>query len=422
MTRMFTLCFFGTLLFLASHAPAQTTHTRDLAFKRITLNLPNTEIYFQAKCDGLPVYNLDRANIRVQENGKDITDFTLTCADASARCASSVALVFDESGSTGSGDGNGYEKAAGHAYTDMMDGVLDQAAVIGFDENVYMLQTMTSKKKDLNNAVDMLVAMGSTAIYDGMFAGLKEVNAKGTNPCRAVILMTDGGDNSSTIKPAEVVAFANRYHIHIFTIGLGSGVDAFLLESIALQTGGKFYLAPSPGELSSMYQEIYGFIRNSFEECTIAYRSPCNNDTARTVSLTINNLCDSILSKSKAYTAPLKPELILSRDSVVLCFGDVATLEAPLGFSKYAWSNGDTTQTLTTSLQGTYTVTATDTGGCVYTSKPIRVYVLPLPVPTITDAGNALYAGEYSKYQWYRNDTMTVEAGRGYNLKTSGEY
>ena len=77
----------------------------------------------------------------------------------------SVSLVFDESGSMASGNPSGIqgEKAAGHAFVDMMDGVIDEAAIIGFDSGVYSLCEMTTLKPVLNSAIDMLAADGRLA-------------------------------------------------------------------------------------------------------------------------------------------------------------------------------------------------------------------------------------------------------------------
>jgi len=118
---------------------------RDLVLKRISPNLPNTELYFQAKCDGNPVYNLDRANIHVQENGNDITDFSFECADTSARCPNSVALVFDGSGSMGANEMH-FGSHCAHAFIDGMDGALDEASIIWFNETVHALAGFSPDK------------------------------------------------------------------------------------------------------------------------------------------------------------------------------------------------------------------------------------------------------------------------------------
>lgn len=69
-----------------------------------------------------------------------------------------------------------------------------------------------------------------------------------------------------------------------------------------------------------------------------------------------------------------------------LCAGDEVTLTAvglPFGNS-YLWSNGETTQSITVSEAGTYSVTVTNLPGCSATSEPVDINVVPGPT---ADAG-----------------------------------
>ncbi|MGH7487638.1 MAG: hypothetical protein ACREMY_18845, partial [bacterium] len=68
-----------------------------------------------------------------------------------------------------------------------------------------------------------------------------------------------------------------------------------------------------------------------------------------------------------------------------LCSGGSVTLTAPAGFS-YSWSNGATTQAITVSTAGNYTVTMHDAGGCSATSAPANVTVTAPPLASIISA------------------------------------
>jgi hypothetical protein len=71
------------------------------------------------------------------------------------------------------------------------------------------------------------------------------------------------------------------------------------------------------------------------------------------------------------------PSIVLNGDTS-LCAGQTLTLTASAANS-YNWSNGATTQSITISEAGNYSVTTTDIGGCTGTSLPIIVTTWPKP-------------------------------------------
>ncbi|MBL0176129.1 MAG: VWA domain-containing protein [Ignavibacteria bacterium] len=274
-----------------------------LNFKRIVNNWPTIELYFSIACNGTPAYFTDKRYFKVYENGVEIGEFELWCPDPTVRCAISVSLVFDASGSM-IGSGNAGAIAAGNAFVDMMDGINDEAAVVWFTSMVTVAQGMTSYLDLLHNAITGLPANGATAVWDGIYFGLLELINNGVNPCRAVIAMTDGGDNSSSRSPAEIISLANRNRIRIFTIGLGSGIQSEILKNIADLTGGRYYETPNPAQLTAIYQEISTIIFAGFQECIITYTAKCMDGGFRKVDLSVINFCNGQDTKTKTYKAP----------------------------------------------------------------------------------------------------------------------
>ncbi len=59
---------------------------------------------------------------------------------------------------------------------------------------------------------------------------------------------------------------------------------------------------------------------------------------------------------------PAKPTITPSSDTVI-CYGQSITIAAPAGYQHYLWSNGDTTQTITVSATGYYSVRVDSVGG-----------------------------------------------------------
>ena len=254
-----SLCILLCFAFIGETVNAQPV----LNLKRLTNNWPTIELYFDVTCNGTQVFNVSEGDFQLYEDGKQINGFTLWCPDPHQRCAISVSLVFDASGSMG-GAGNSGAKAAGHGLINLMDGIQDEAAIIWFHSSVNIELSMTTNLMSLHNAVDALPASGATAVWDGIYAGITELVSSGSNPCRAVIALTDGGDNSSFRTPAEIIALALRNRLKVFTIGLGNGVQDAQLKAIADQTGGKFYKTPSPDELVNVYAEIFDLLQKQF--------------------------------------------------------------------------------------------------------------------------------------------------------------
>ncbi|MEA2162938.1 MAG: large repetitive protein [Thermoanaerobaculia bacterium] len=104
--------------------------------------------------------------------------------------------------------------------------------------------------------------------------------------------------------------------------------------------------------------------------------------------------------------------------SPMICEGTTATLTAPAGYS-YLWSNGATTQSITSSTSSSFTVTVTDANGCSATSYTAYVTVYPVPpVPTLTASGPTTFCSGgsvtltaptgYTNYIWSEGTTTWV--------------
>lgn len=149
--------------------------------------------------------------------------------------------------------------------------------------------------------------------------------------------------------------------------------------------------------------------------------------TVTQIALSNNGCTDTSYQVIKIF--PLPNPVILTRTKVPICQNDVALLDATNpGFVSYEWSNGEKTPTITTGLAGNYTVTVTDTNGCVNTSAPFELVVLPLPEPVITPLGPTricacdsvqLDAGNlgYVSYLWNTGETTRIITTR-----TEGRY
>ncbi|MCX8051383.1 MAG: hypothetical protein N3B17_05765 [Chlorobi bacterium] len=103
-----------------------------------------------------------------------------------------------------------------------------------------------------------------------------------------------------------------------------------------------------------------------------------------------------------------------------LCPGETTTLDAGAGYTSYMWSNGSTNRRITISDQqaGTYTVTVTDSNGCVNTSPPQLIRANTTPRPTISGptkfcAGTTIELRAtpgFARYEWSTGETTPTIA------------
>ncbi len=116
---------------------------------------------------------------------------------------------------------------------------------------------------------------------------------------------------------------------------------------------------------------------------------------------------------------------------LTICQGGSVVLTSSAATNN-TWSNTATTQGITVTTSGTYTVTTTNTAGCIATSTPIIVVVNPLPsVPTITSAGSTTFcqggstvltASSAANNTWNGGETtqqISVSTGGNYTVTVS---
>ncbi|KXS41224.1 MAG: hypothetical protein AWU59_2210, partial [Methanolobus sp. T82-4] len=176
-----------------------------------------------------------------------------------------VVLVIDRSGSMGPEHGNGLPpaKEAARKFTSNLVSN-SQIGVVSFgsESRVDLDLTLLNSSANLllvNKSIDKLGAVAGTALGEGMADANNMLINEGRSGSRKVmILLTDGEASQGTDDPdgSRAVELANANGITIYTIGLGSEINEAVLRSIASDTGGKYYSAPSSSDLSSIYNAI----------------------------------------------------------------------------------------------------------------------------------------------------------------------
>ena len=165
-----------------------------------------------------------------------------------------VALVLDSSGSMRGNDPLGLRRTAAKRFIDgLIEG--DQVAVVDFDSSAVLRQPLTTDFEAAKAAVDLIDSSGGTNITAGVSIAHGELIDNGDpGHSRVEILLTDGRGSYSPSLTQQAVDNA----ITMFTIGLGSGVDAALLQGIADATGGQYFPVATADDLPEVFDRIGG--------------------------------------------------------------------------------------------------------------------------------------------------------------------
>jgi VWFA-related protein len=153
----------------------------------------------------------------------------------------------------------------------------DEIFIVNFNERVFMGLPrglpFTSDLNQLSAALGTTRAEGKTALYDGLTTALKHVE-QGTHQRKALVLISDGGDNASGETEKSVLALAEKSNATIYAIDITDPDDKDhnpkVLQELAMLSGGAMYRPNSLDELPDVWRKIAGGIRNQY---TIGYVS-----------------------------------------------------------------------------------------------------------------------------------------------------
>ncbi len=160
---------------------------------------------------------------------------------------------------------------------------------------------------------------------------------------------------------------------------------------------------------------------------TFSSTSLANND-AITCDLTSNATCltsSTATSNSITLTVNSLPNPSIS-GTTSICAGNTTTLDAGAGYVSYLWSNGATTQTISTGVAGNYSVTVLD-ATCSNTSTPVTINVNTVPnqPSTFTSSTSIVSKGQSGVVYAITNDPLvtynwTYTGGVGATINGSG--
>ncbi len=131
-------------------------------------------------------------------------------------------------------------------------------------------QPFTSDPAVLDSVLTARIPGGPTALYDAVAEGLRHLPL-GTSPRKALIVVTDGGDNASRLKYRDVRKLALQSQAVIYGIGL-LGADSQdenpeLLKRLCHESGGIAYFPGPTEDVRDVFAEI---ARDLHEQYTLS--------------------------------------------------------------------------------------------------------------------------------------------------------
>jgi VWFA-related protein len=209
-----------------------------------------------------PVSGLERENFRLFEDKvpQPITQFAMDDEPVA------VGLVFDTSGSMG--DKLSRSRMAATQFFRIANPE-DEFFLVEFDNSPRLRVPLTSDTGTIENQLIFSKSHGSTALLDAVYMALHEMRRSKKNK-KALLIISDGGDNHSRYSQKEVTAVVRESDVLIYSIGVfGGGTTpeeaggAGLLSKISEQTGGRLFEA-DPVELPDIAKKIGIELRNRY--------------------------------------------------------------------------------------------------------------------------------------------------------------
>jgi Ca-activated chloride channel family protein len=148
----------------------------------------------------------------------------------------------------------------------------DRAFVMGFDVTPTVTTDWTNDIDRLENGVNRLSPGGGTALFDAVYTACRDKlldESRGQEPVRkAMVLISDGDDNQSRVRPDEAIKMCERAETIIYAISTNwtpsRGKGDKVLTDMAEATGGQVFFPTSVENMSDSFKGIEEELRSQY--------------------------------------------------------------------------------------------------------------------------------------------------------------
>jgi Ca-activated chloride channel family protein len=212
------------------------------------------------------VTGLERDNFQVYEDGieQEVTKFS------SEDVPVPIGVVFDMSGSMSDKVNKARQSAIQFLRTANPQ---DEFTLVSFNERAELTSRFTSSVEDLQTRMMYTVAHGRTALLDAVYLGLSQMRSA-RNAKKALLIISDGGDNHSRYSEHDVRNFVKEADVQIYAMGIFDMAGHMktqeetegpaLLSELCDLTGGRVFKVDDLDELPDIATKIGMELRNQY--------------------------------------------------------------------------------------------------------------------------------------------------------------
>ncbi len=254
------------------------------------------------------VTGLEQSDFQVFDDNSRQKITSFSCDDAPV----SIGIIFDLSGSMTSKLVRARDAILSFIKTSNPQ---DEYFVIGFNDRPELIEDFTSSVDDIEARLATVHAGHRTALLDAIYYGIVKMR-QARHERKALLVVSDGGDNRSRYTEGEVKALVRESDVEIFSMGIfdpyaptpEERMGPQLLQDISTTTGGRMFRVNNVDELGDIAEKISMELRNQY---VIGYRPSdlVRNGKWRKVKVNVNpppGLPPLTVYARSGYYAPLR--------------------------------------------------------------------------------------------------------------------
>ncbi len=155
----------------------------------------------------------------------------------------------------------------------------DEVFLIGFNDEVELLQDFTSDIDEITDSLDNTIVSGGTSLYDAIYLGVQKAQT-GKMPKKAVVVISDGEDRDSYYKFTELIGKVQESDVQIFFVGFMDPLpdkgffgkwsksaeekERDNMERISKETGGNAFFPDKLSDIHEIVAEIAAELRSQY--------------------------------------------------------------------------------------------------------------------------------------------------------------